>query len=61
MADRNHLSHACTRDEALVLDMIKFWPDVPAIVTYSPADGWSVGTHPDDVERYSKSRSGGPQ
>jgi hypothetical protein len=55
MADYNDRS--CTREEALVLEMIKVWPGVPAIVTYSPPEGWSVGTHPDDVERYLESRS----
>ena len=41
----------CTADEATVLSMIKAWPDVPAIVTYSSKGGWSVSTSPEEVER----------
>ena len=50
-ADRKQ-SKTCTAAEAAVLSMIKVWPGVPAIVTYSPEKGWSVGTHPKDVEIY---------
>ena len=32
--------------------MIKAWPGVPAIVTYSPESGWSVGTDPKEYERW---------
>ena len=41
----------CTRDEAAVLSMIRAWPYIPAIVTYSREGGWSVSTSPEDVER----------
>ena len=41
----------CTAEEAAVLSMIKAWPGVPAIVTYSREGGWSVGTSPEEVER----------
>jgi hypothetical protein len=42
---------ACTRAEADVLSMIKSWPGTPAIVTYSPEEGWTVSTSPRDIER----------
>lgn len=41
----------CTREEVTVLSMIKAWPDIPAIVTYSREGGWSVSTSAEDVER----------
>ena len=41
----------CTRDEAAVLSMIKVWPDIPAIVTFSSDGKWSVSTLPEDVTR----------
>ena len=44
-------SQSCTAQEWEVLSMIKVGPGVPAVVTYSPETGWSVGTRPEDVER----------
>lgn len=35
--------------------MVKAWPGVPAIVTFSAEEGWTVGTHPDDVKRHLES------
>lgn len=49
---------ACTREEADVLSMIKAWPGVPAIVTYSPEEGWCVATDPAEVERRSAQTAG---
>ena len=48
---KNVPMNTCTRDEAAVLSMIKVWPDIPAIVTYSRESGWFVSTSPEDVER----------
>ena len=45
------LNCACTAEEAEVISMIKIWPGVPAIVTYSEGGGWSVRTDPADVKR----------
>lgn len=51
-----HRPSTCTAEEACVLSMIKAWPGTPAVVTYSPEHGWSVGTRPEDVDRYLCSR-----
>jgi hypothetical protein len=44
-----HQPLPCTAQEACVL--IKAWPGIPAVVTYSPEHGWSVGTRPGNVDR----------
>ena len=49
--DCDEFVRTCSAEEAAVLSMIKSWPDIPAIVTYSRESGWSVSTSPEDVER----------
>ena len=45
-------SCSCTPQERTVLDMVKCWPGIPAIVTYDEKGGWSVGTSELDIERH---------
>lgn len=52
----NDESSTCTRAEREVLDMIKFWPEITAIVTYSSERGWSGGTDPRDVDCRAKAQ-----
>ena len=42
----------CTAQEAAVIDSIKAWPGVPAIVTFWPETGWSVRTREADTQQY---------
>jgi hypothetical protein len=44
----------CSRIEREVLDMVKCWPGIPAIVTYDEERGWHVSTSPHDIERRAK-------
>ena len=34
--------HLCSSAEREVLEMVKCWPGVPAIVTFTPPNGWNV-------------------
>lgn len=43
-------SCVCSPEERTVLDMVRCWPGIPAIVTYDPERGWSVGTSESDVQ-----------
>lgn len=48
---REKRTHTCTTAEADVLSMIRVWPGIPAIVTYSTEGGWTVATSEENVER----------
>lgn len=43
---------SCSIEKATVLSMVKAWPGVPAIVTYTPETGWSVGTRAEDAAQH---------
>lgn len=40
---------SCTRTERSVLDMIKAWPGVPALVTIEKDGSWSVSTAENEI------------
>lgn len=41
----------CSREEREVLNMVRHWPGIPAIVTYYPDGRWSVSTAQEDIDR----------
>lgn len=43
------LVHACTAEERHVLNMVRCWPEVPAIVIYGSDGTWSVSTASEHV------------
>ena len=45
-------SCVCTPQERTVLDMVKCWPEIPAIVTYDEEGGWSVSTGEADIQKH---------
>lgn len=49
---------SCTRAERDVLNMIKVWPGIPAIVTYFPDGSWNVSTSEKGIERHLQAKNG---
>ena len=54
MTEMNRQTSTCTAEEAEVLSMVKCWPGIPAVVTYSPEEGWSVGTRIEDIDMHKR-------
>ena len=46
-----HQNYSCTAVEQHILEQIKAWPGIPAVVTYYEDGRWSVQTEPEEVER----------